>query len=199
MNCLQIFLLKIIRFFYPLKVYGFENVPKGGAVITCNHFRFIDPASLALIFSKDKFAFVAKKELFNKKLFGKILKSFGGIPIDRDNPDFKAIIAILKVLKEDKKLIIFPEGTRNKTKTTTLQPLKDGAGIFALKSKKPIVPIMMKNKPRLFRRTKIYIGKPFNFSDYYDKKIDNELLKELNTIIYNKMVEIIPSYDNGNV
>ncbi len=198
MNGFQRFLLKIVWVFYPTKIYGLENVPEGGAVLACNHYSFIDPVNLARTFSKENASFVAKKELFDKKLFGKMLASFGAIPIDRDKADFTSLITILKVLKSDRKLIIFPEGTRNKTKTTKLQPLKDGVSIFAIKSKKPIVPIMMKSKPRLFRRTKIYFGKPFDFSSYYDKKLTDDVMKELNQIIYDNMVNVIPSFENGN-
>lgn len=193
MNCFQKFLLRVVGFFYPTKVYGIENIPSGGAVLVCNHYRFIDPVNLARIFINESPSFVAKKELFEKKLFSKILKSFGGIPVDREKPDFSTLITILKVLKNDRKLIIFPEGTRNKTGTNKLQPLKDGAAIFSIKSKKPILPIMMLNKPRIFRKTKVFIGKPFDFSCYYDKKLDDETLKKLNEEIYNNMVNVISS------
>ncbi len=187
MNGFQRFLLKIVGIFYPTKVYGIENVPTGGVVIVCNHFRFIDPVNLARIFIKDKTFFIAKKELFEKKIFSKILKSYGGIPVDRENPDFNTIMTILKVLKNDDKLVVFPEGTRNKTNTNNLQPLKDGAGIFAVKSKKPILPIMMENKPKLFRKTRVYIGKAFELSNYYGKKLDETVLQEINNVIFNKM------------
>ena len=191
MNWFQKLLLKIVGVFFPTKVYGIENVPEGGVVIVCNHYRFIDPVNLARILKNEKTYFVAKKELFNKKIVSKILKSYGGLPIDREKPDFNSLIQILKVLKNENKLVIFPEGTRNRTKTNALQPLKDGAGIFAVKSKKPIVPIMMKNKPRLFRKTKVYIGKPFELSDYYSKKLDEETLKSINDLIFNKMNEVL--------
>ena len=48
----------------------------------------------------------------------------------------------------------------------------------------------------IFRKTKILIGKPFDFSDYYDKKLDDELLKLLNEEIYNKMVEVQKQLEN---
>ena len=197
MNCFQKFLLRVVGFFYPTKVFGTENIPSGGAVLVCNHYSFIDPVNLARIFINESPSFVAKKELFEKKLFSKILKSFGGIPVDREKPDFSTLITILKVLKNDRKLIIFPEGTRNKTGTNELQPLKDGAAIFSIKSKKPILPIMIQNKSRIFRKTKVFIGKPFDFSSYYDKKLDDETLKKLNKEIYNNMVNVISNVKSG--
>lgn len=191
MNAFQRFLLKIIWIFYPTKVYGAENLTDKSVILTCNHYSFIDPINLLRITNKKKTYLVAKKELFKNKLFGKILKSFGAIPIDREKPDITSIVTILKVLKNGDNLIIFPEGTRNKTKDLKLLELKNGAGIFAYKSKKTIVPIMMKSKPKLFRKTKIYIGKPFNLEQYYNQKFDDNLSKEINKFITNKMNEVL--------
>lgn len=191
MNGFQRFLLKIVGIIYPTKIYGKDNLPEDGSVIICNHFSFIDPINLLRITGKKTTYLVAKKELFENKLFSKILKSFGGIPIDRDKPDISSIATILKVLKNDNNLIIFPEGTRNKSKKNKLAPLKDGAGIFAFKAKKSLVPIMMKNKPKIFRKTKIFIGKPFSFEEFYGSKLDSELSKKLNDKIYLKMTELL--------
>ena len=105
---------------------------------------------------------------------------------------------ILKVLKNGDNLIIFPEGTRNKSKDLKLLELKDGAGIFAFKSKKTILPIMMKSKPKLFRRTKIYVGKPFNLEQFYNQKFDENLSKEINKLIANKMNEVLQEYNEKN-
>ena len=93
----------------------------------------------------------------------------GGLPIDRDNPDMKSLMTALKVLKEGHKLAIFPEGTRNKTGSTELQPIKGGAMIFAVKAKSPIVPIMIDRKLKMFRKSNVIVGKPFELTEYYGK------------------------------
>ena len=49
-------------------------------------------------FNKDTY-FVAKKEVIENKLFGKLLSSFGGIPIDRENVDIRSLMNIIKILK----------------------------------------------------------------------------------------------------
>lgn len=182
------FLLKIASIFFPKKVYGSDNLPKGEAVLVCNHFSFIDPVYL-VSFIKEDISVLAKKELFIKKFPNKLLTSYGGIPIDRDNPDIKTIISVIKILKSGKKVAIFPEGTRNKTKTTDLQPIKSGSALFAVKAKCPIVPIMIQKKAKLFVRNKIIIGKPFELNEYYDKKLTPDDHKEMDNIVFNKMVE----------
>ena len=159
--------------FYPCTIHGKENIPKEGAsVLVCNHFRAIDCGFVARAYNKDVF-FLAKKELFEKKLIAKIIKSFGGIPIDREKPDIKSMLLATKVLKEGHKLVIFPEGTRNKT-NDVLMPLKAGSVLFAVRTKCPIVPLRLSKKAKIFRRTHLIVGKPFELSEFYDKKLSDE-------------------------
>lgn len=186
------FIHKIPLFFfnsvYPYKIHGKENIPKGGAVFVCNHFRAIDCGFVADAYNSDIF-FLAKNELFKNKLFGKIVKSFGAIPVDRDNPDIKTMMAALRVLKEGHKLVIFPEGTRNKSGTTDLQEIKGGSMIFAVKAKCPIVPMMLNGKAKAFRRTHLIIGEPFELSEFYGKKLDDEDMLKMEKIVSEKMIE----------
>jgi len=180
--------LGLANFLFPFKFYGKENLNDGKAVVVSNHFSAIDCVHY-LNLSKDRPYFLAKKELFEKKFLNWLFTKYGGLPIDRDNPDLKAMLNAMKVLKNGEKLVIFPEGTRNKTGTNELQKIKGGAIIFAVKSKAPIIPVMMLNKPRLFVRTKIMIGKPFELSEFYDKKLTEEDYLEMENIVREKMLE----------
>ena len=188
MNFFQKIPVFVFSLLYPIKVYGKENIPQGGAVFSCNHFRAIDCGFIALISSK-KTKYLAKKEIFKNKFISKIVKSYGGIPIDRDNPDVKSLLEAIKALKQGNKLLIFPEGTRNVSGTNQLQEIKGGTVIFSVKAKCPIVPIMMLNKAKIFRTTKIMIGKPFELAEYYDTKINDESIVEMEQILRQKMID----------
>ena len=48
---------------------------------------------------------------------------------------------------------------------------------------------MLLNKPKIFRKTKIIVGKPFYLEEFYDKKINDESILEMDEIIKNKMIE----------
>lgn len=182
------FILRSWNIFYPVKIYGKENIPEGNCVIVCNHFRAIDCGFVADVYNKKDIKFLAKKELFKNKFIGKIIKSFGAIPIDRENPDMKSVLEAMKILKSGGKLVIFPEGTRNVSGSTELQELKGGTAIFALKTKSPIVPVMMLDKAKCCKKTHIIVGKPFELSDYYGKKTSEEDLKVIDGIIREKMI-----------
>ena len=173
---------------YPVKIYGKENIPKGGAILVSNHFRAIDCGFITRVYSKD-IKFLAKKEIFKNKLFAKIVKSYGGIPIDRENPDMSSLLTAIKYVKEGHKLCIFAEGKRNTTGTTDLQEIKGGSVVFAIKAKCPIVPIMISRKAKVFRRTHIIVGEPFYLSDFYGKKLTDEDIEKLGQTVRSKMIE----------
>lgn len=176
--------------FCPVKIYGKENLPKGSAVICCNHFSVLDCVYLVKLTLKDSYSILSKKEVFKNKLLGSILSRYGAISIDRDNPDLMTLMTIIKGLRKDSnKLLIFPEGTRNKTGTNELQELKGGSAIFAVRANCPIVPVMILKKARLFCRNKIIVGKPFELKEFYNKKNTESDIKEMEKIIYNKMIE----------
>ena len=188
MNFLHKIPIFVWSLFYPCKIHGKENIPKEGAsVLVCNHFRAIDCGFVARAYSKDVF-FLAKKELFDNKLLGGIVTWYGAIPIDRENPDLKSLLRASKVLKEGHKLVIFPEGTRNK-EGNELQEIKGGSAMFAVKAKCPIVPMMLSGKAKIFRRTHLIVGEPFELSEFYDKKITPELMQEMDNIVAEKMKE----------
>lgn len=188
MNFIQKIPLKIFNLFYPLKIYGKENVPKGKAVLVSNHFHALDCGFLASVYNKDLF-FLSKKEIYKNKLISKIIKSYGGIPIDRENPDMKSLMSAIRVLKDGHKLAIFAEGTRNKTGTDELQPIKGGAIVFAVKSKSPIVPIMILKKLKFFRKSYLIVGEPFELSEFYDKKYSDDDLIKMEEMVAEKMRE----------
>lgn len=171
-----------------MKVHGKENIPEGGAILASNHFRGIDPGYIVRAYDKNV-KFLAKKELFKNKLFDKILRAYGAIPINRDNPDMKSLLEAIKVVKSGNKLCIFVEGTRNKTGTNELQEIKGGAMVFAVKAKCPIVPMMFLTKGKLFKRLHLIIGEPFTLEQFYGIKLGEEQFEQMNEIVKNKMVE----------
>lgn len=177
------------KIIYPCKIYGKENLKKGKAVLTMNHTSNIDAVNIVLGTFEKKY-FLAKKELFKNKLFGAFIKAMGGIKIDRQSADVGAIKNALKVLKNDKKLIIFPEGTRNKSDNVELGEVKSGAAMLAIKAKAPIIPVWVYNRPHAFRMTKILIGEPYELNEFYGAKITEEVLDKASEIVSQKLNQL---------
>ncbi len=149
-----------LRPFFWTKTKGRENIPEGGCLVCPNHTTASDivPVVLALGTRCD-FAAMAKAELFQNAVVAWFLRTVGGIPVNRDGNDLNAIRLGTKALKTGKKLILFPEGTRRRD--GQLGPAKAGAGMFALRTGVPIVPVYVTPGKKLFRITTVRFGAPF--------------------------------------
>ena len=167
----------IFRLIFRIEIVGKENIPKEGRVILCsNHISNFDPIMLGIAVPRP-ISFMAKKELFEKKLLGKLISGLGSFPVDREGSDLSAIRNSLKVLKEEKMLGIFPEGTRKYN--MDLENIKAGIGLIAIKGKSPVLPVYIDAKYRMFSKVKITIGKPMNFDNYKDKKLGADEYREI--------------------
>lgn len=176
-----------IRLFFPYKTVGKENILDEPCVIVSNHLTNADAFIIGMHY-KGKIYVLTKKESFSSKPVSWFLRTLGGFPIDRDNPDPSTILRCLKMLKEGKKLLVFPEGTRNRTEEPLL-PLKSGAALFAIKSKVKVQTIYIYGRSRFLRRNYIKIGKPFELDNFYNTKLNSTLLSEADEVIRKKLLE----------
>ena len=195
-HLVQILLTIPVRFCFPAKFVGKENIPKGPCIIASNHTSNLDAVLLAVHTWEKKF-YLAKKELFKCKLFGSILKCVGAVKIDRQETDVGAIKNCMRLLKNGKKLVIFPEGTRNHNDDMQLGQVKHGVAMFAIKAKVPIVPMFITKKPRFWRKTKVVIGKPFLLEEIYGKKLDNDTLTQASDQVAAKIDQLRESQLNA--
>ena len=115
---------------------------------------------------------IAKEELFKNKILAKILNKVEIIPINRQNPGLGTIKRILKYIKNDYALVMFPEGTRSKT--DDFNNAKAGLSLFATKAKAEIVPCTIYSSYKLFKPAKIYFGEPISLEEYYKQKLTSE-------------------------
>ena len=189
--CLALVYLPLIILF-PTKVIGIKNIPKKGKFIfCCNHQSNNDIFVLGTRILRRRFKYIAKEELFKNRLVGGFLKTLGAYPVKRGEADIKAIKQTLGYLKDEKAVCIFPEGTR--METTENNDIKDGAIVFALRSKAPIIPACIARCPKIFRRNKLVIGEPFNLSEmeeFKDKKMSPELIEMGRKILQEKMAKL---------
>ncbi len=110
---------------------------KRGYLVACNHESFIDPPMVGIAFDEG-IHFLARKSLFRRWPMGAILRSWCSIPVDQGRPDFTSLKTIIRLLKEGKKVLIFPEGTRSWD--GTLGPGQPGVGLVIAKSGAPVLP-----------------------------------------------------------
>ncbi len=172
-----------IKLIFRIKVWGSENILSGPLILCINHSSNFDPLVLRTEIKRE-INFLAKKELFNNKILGFLLKKFGVIPVDRNKNDLTAYKQVIKNLRNGKLIGIFIEGTRKQNHD--LAQAKNGAAMFAIKTSSPIIPVAIKSNFKLFSVVEINIGKPIYF-DLDKKKIDHEILNNATLEITNQI------------
>ena len=169
----------IAHLVYRFQVTGREHVPPTGAVIICsNHIHYFDCLLLAM-FCKRQIFFMGKMELFKKPVLGYLLKKVGAFPVDRGTTDLKAYRHTMELLKNEKALGIFSQGTR----TQDFENVKGGVGVFALKSGAPIVPVGINGTYRLFSKMRVNFGPPISMEPYQGQKVKSELVEEVMELV----------------
>ncbi|MWC44632.1 acyl-[ACP]--phospholipid O-acyltransferase [Sphingomonas carotinifaciens] len=123
---------------YRVEVHGAEHMPKPGerAILVVNHVSFLDGLLLAA-FLPGKPTFAVATRIARAWWVRPFLGMFDAFPVDPTNP--MAAKAMVKAVREERTLVIFPEGRI--TVTGALMKVFDGPGMIADKADAPIVPV----------------------------------------------------------
>ena len=125
-------------------------------------------------------AYMAKEELFHPAIAGWIISQLYAFPVKRGAADRGAIKSALgikhgiDILKDNKVLAIFPEGTRSKT--GKLGKPQSGVSMLAGMGKAPVVPTAIIGTNRIFAngsmfpKVKIIFGEPIVFEGKHNDK-----------------------------
>jgi 1-acyl-sn-glycerol-3-phosphate acyltransferase len=187
-------LAKLIgRAFFNLRVIGKENLAvPGGAIIVCNHASFLDPPFVGSAFDEDIY-FLARKTLFRNPIFGAVIRTWNSVPVDQDRPDMTSLKTVMRLLREGKKVLIFPEGSR--TFDDQLLPPLPGVGLIVAKSDVPVIPMRIFGSGEALPRggflhpaeITVVCGKPWHYDpdrpqgagkDLY-QSISNDLMQQI--------------------
>jgi 1-acyl-sn-glycerol-3-phosphate acyltransferase len=150
-------------------VHGSERIPAHDrCVLLANHQSHADVVALFVGLPVD-LVFLAKRELRNVPLFGRVMEAGGHIFIDRKEKReaIETVDAAARALRPGHPVLVFPEGTRGRR--AEVAPFKKGGFHLARKAGAPIVPIGIRGSravwPREARaprpgRISIHVGEP---------------------------------------
>lgn len=173
-----------------LNVEGASNIPMDGPlVIASNHLSLLDPPVIGVAATR-KVHFMAKQELF-VPILGDIYKALGAFPVRRGGADRAAIKHGIDILKDNKVLAIFPEGTRSKT--GKLAKAEPGALMMASKAMATIVPCCVigtdyGRQGRLWPKVTVRFGKPIPFPK--DAMVNKEFLHEMTETLMQRIAAL---------
>jgi cytidylate kinase len=136
---------------------------EGGCIVACNHVSFWDPPIVGSAILRET-RFLAKKQLFRNWFFGWLISAYNAVPIDRDRIDREGLKMAQNLLRSGRLLLIFPEGTRQKSGLLG-KPLP-GMGALAIGAGVPVVPAFVSGTrsfwKNFFRRGRLCVcfGEP---------------------------------------
>jgi 1-acyl-sn-glycerol-3-phosphate acyltransferase len=129
----------IAKVAFQYRAYGQENIiEEGPAIMAANHQSYLDPP-LVGITCRNELYYLARKTLFEKKLLGPVISRVNALPVDLSRGDLSALRAVMNLLKEGHRTVIFPEGTRSLT--GQIQQARPGIGLIVAKTLAPVVPM----------------------------------------------------------
>ena len=150
------------------------NDYEGGLVIASNHVSFLDPPFIGSAFKAPIFYF-ARSTLFEHPLANFILTRGNALPVNQGKPELSVLKKIIALLKEEEKVLIFPEGERSYDGQIKAEG-QPGIGMIVTKAGVPVLPVRLfgpeKALPRGGKKLKkhpvtLVVGEPVDLSDIF--------------------------------
>jgi 1-acyl-sn-glycerol-3-phosphate acyltransferase len=187
-------------------VDGMKLPAEGGVVVAANHISHLDPFTFAhfAYYHGRLPRFLAKAELFDLPVLGRIVRSAGQIPVYRLTTDAShAFQAASEAVNQGQCVVVYPEGTI--TREPDLWPMsgKTGAARIAMSTRAPVVPVAQwgaqeilppyTKRPHVFPRKTIHVkaGDPVDLDDLRDQPITPEVLREATNRIMDDVTRLL--------
>jgi 1-acyl-sn-glycerol-3-phosphate acyltransferase len=160
---------------WKVRTFGAENIPtEGPVVLASNHIGYLDFVFVGYA-ARERgrlVRFMAKKEVFDHKISGPLMRGMRHIPVDRFAKASDAVDEAVRRLKTGEAVGMFPEGTISRSFVPRAG--KTGAARMAMESGAVLLPcatwgtqrILTKDRPKNFQRRvamDVYIGEPIPY------------------------------------
>ena len=83
-------------------------------------------------------------------------------------------------------LVIFPEGTRNGMEKNG--KAQNGVAYMAIRTGVPVIPVGIQGEMKPFKKVKLNIGEPLDFSQYKTNKPEKEILDKVSKEIMDNII-----------
>jgi 1-acyl-sn-glycerol-3-phosphate acyltransferase len=179
-----------------VRAVGAENIPvTGPAVLASNHVGYLDFVFIgAAARERGRLVrFMAKKEVFDHRIAGPLMRGMKHIPVDRFGDRQRAVDLGVEALRAGELVGMFPEGTISRSFVPRLG--KDGATRMAVEAGAPLIPcavwgsqrILTKGRPKNFQRKvaiDVHIGPPLKWeADEPVPSITERLMTEIGELV----------------
>lgn len=187
---------------------GVEHIPReGGAILASNHISYVDFIfnGLAAQPAGRLVRFMAKKEAFDHRISGPIMRSMHHIPVDREHGE-ASLRAAAEYARSGEIVGIFPEATISRS--MEIKEIKTGAVRAAAEAGVPLIPMvvwgtqLLKTKDHeadLWGRGKtiaLHVGEPIPVTGD-DPVAETERLREALVALLDKAIREYPVSPEG--
>jgi 1-acyl-sn-glycerol-3-phosphate acyltransferase len=179
---------------FQFDISGVDQLPDvGGAVLASNHVSYFDFMFVGLA-ARDRrrlVRFMAKKEVFDNKVSGPLMRAMHHIPVDR-TAGASAYDVAVQALRDGELVGVFPESTISRAFVP--RKIKSGAARMALEAEVPLLPVVVwggqrvwttGRKPKFRRHVPVVvkIGAPIELSG-------SETALELTSVLHERMTKL---------
>lgn len=172
-----------------IKTIGGHNyVDSSNYIVVCNHNSLMDvPVSTPFMPKANKT--IAKKSFTKIPVFGWVY-AFGSVLVDRCSEESrrKSFEAMKHILNIGLDMLIYPEGTRNKTKEP-LAPFYSGAFRLAEATGKPMLPVLLFHTRKILPPGKFFYLWPHRIEMHIlsAEPVNGRSAAELKDVVYSRM------------
>jgi putative phosphoserine phosphatase / 1-acylglycerol-3-phosphate O-acyltransferase len=127
-------------------IQGVEQIPERGPVLlAANHRSYFDVAAIGLVAARLRrpVRFMAKQEIFDAPIIGRLARSLGGIPVDRGSGSSEPMRQAAAALRAGEVVIVLPQGTipRGEAFFDVELTGKTGTARLSAETGAPVVPV----------------------------------------------------------
>jgi len=133
--CILIFIARMMfHEVFEGDIYGYENIPRDSpCLLACNHFSYFDSPFIGSAVPGREVFSLTRSSLFKTKFHSWLFRNMNCISPNRASGDVTAIKTALRLLKDGKCVIIYPEGTRSANRS--IGESQAGVGMWHIKRK----------------------------------------------------------------
>lgn len=190
---------------------GEDNIPRtGGAVMMINHLSYMDFTYAGFPARKHErlVRFMAKREVFDNKISGPLMRGMKHIPVERGN-GAASYRAAVEALRSGQIVGIFPEETISRS--FELKSFKSGGVRMAAEAGVPILPTVIwgsqrvwtKGKPKRMGRTNtpisVAVGEPMYYDDSITPEENTQRVKDVMQGLLDEVRATYPSLSGADL
>ncbi|MHC1786694.1 MAG: lysophospholipid acyltransferase family protein [Christensenellales bacterium] len=175
---------------FPVRYHGKEMINRVDApyMIVANHGNMLDPIVIGAAVKRYEIHYLGKQELVRNRLLKHLFDKLHMISVARHMTDMAAMRACNAVLKGNKVLGIFPEGTR-RPPDELMQGVESGVSLLALRNRVPLMPVYIHVRLRPFRVTHIYFLPELHYEDLLRQGVGKDAVDALTARLVQTMMD----------